>query len=87
MKIESQYVEHQRRHARAQLPPDFARRVIEDARRNAGVAGLAVRLRLVAITGGAMRHGRDIDALDSDAIHPGAKSPELDHHCRANKGA
>jgi hypothetical protein len=51
MKIESQFVEHQRRHARAQLPPDFARRVIEEARQNAGVAGLALRLRLVAITG------------------------------------
>jgi hypothetical protein len=51
MKIESLYVEHQRRYARTQLPPDFAQRVIEEARRNAGVAGLAVRLRLVAITG------------------------------------
>ena len=51
MKIEALYVEHQRRYARTQLPPDFARRVIEDARRNAGVAGLGVRLRLIAITG------------------------------------
>ena len=51
MKIESLYVEYQRRYARTQLPPDFARRVIEEARQNAGVAGLAVRLRLVAITG------------------------------------
>ena len=51
MKIESLYVEHQRRYARTQLPPDFAQRVIEEARRNAGVAGLAVRLRLIAITG------------------------------------
>lgn len=51
MKIESLYVEHQRHYARTQLPPDFARRVIEEARQNAGVAGLAVRLRLVAITG------------------------------------
>jgi hypothetical protein len=51
MKIESLFVEQQRHYARTQLPPDFARRVIEDARRNAGVAGLAVRLRLVAITG------------------------------------
>ena len=51
MKIESIYVEHQRRYARTQLPPDFAQRVIEEARRNAGVAGLAIRLRLVAITG------------------------------------
>ena len=37
MKIESLYVEHQRRYARTQLPPDFARRVIEDARHNAGL--------------------------------------------------
>ena len=51
MKIESLYVEHQRRYARTQLPPDFAQRVIEEARRNVGVAGLAVRLRLIAITG------------------------------------
>ena len=51
MKIETLYVEHQRRYARAQLPPDFARSVIEDARRNAGMAGLALRLRLIAITG------------------------------------
>jgi len=51
MKIESLYIEHQRRYARTQLPPDFARRVIEEARQNAGVAGLAVRLRLIAITG------------------------------------
>lgn len=51
MKIEALYVEHQRRYARAQLPPDFAQRVIDDARRNAGVASLAARLRLVAITG------------------------------------
>jgi hypothetical protein len=51
MKIESLYLEHQRRYARTQLPPDFAQRVIEEARRNAGVAGLAVRLRLIAITG------------------------------------
>jgi len=51
MKIESLYVEHQRRYARTHLPPDFARSVIEEARRNAGVAGLAVRLRLIAITG------------------------------------
>lgn len=51
MKIESLYVEHQRRHARSQLPPDFARRVIDEARQNAGRAGLALRLRLVAITG------------------------------------
>jgi hypothetical protein len=51
MKIESLYAEHQRRYARTQLPPDFAQRVIEEARRNAGVAGLAVRLRLIAITG------------------------------------
>ena len=51
MKIETLYVEHQRRYARTQLPPDFARSVIEDARRNAGMAGLAVRLRLIAITG------------------------------------
>jgi hypothetical protein len=51
MKIESLYVEHQRRYAGTQLPPDFARRVIEEARQNAGVAGLAIRLRLVAITG------------------------------------
>lgn len=51
MKIESLYVEHQRRQARTQLPSDFAQRVIEEARRNVGVAGLAVRLRLIAITG------------------------------------
>ena len=51
MKIETLFVEHQRRYARTQLPPDFARSVIDDARRNAGRAGLAVRLRLVAITG------------------------------------
>ncbi|HVN28011.1 MAG TPA: hypothetical protein VMT64_05965 [Candidatus Binataceae bacterium] len=51
MKIEALYVEHQRRYARTHLPPDFARRVIDDARRNAGVAGLGVRLRLIAITG------------------------------------
>jgi len=51
MKIESLFVEHQRRYARMQLPPDFARSVIDDARRNAARAGLAVRLRLVAITG------------------------------------
>ncbi len=56
MKIESLYIEHQRRYARTQLPPDFARRVIEDAledarRRSDGVAGLALRLRLMAITG------------------------------------
>ena len=51
MKIETLYVEHQRRYARMQLPSDFARSVIEDARRNAGMAGLAVRLRLIAITG------------------------------------
>jgi hypothetical protein len=51
MKIESLYLEQQRRYARTHLPPDFARCVIDDARRNAGVAGLAVRLRLVAITG------------------------------------
>jgi hypothetical protein len=51
MKIESQFVEHQRRYARTQLPSDFARRVIEEARQNAGAAGLTVRLRLVAITG------------------------------------
>ena len=51
MKIETLYVEHQRRHARTQLPPDFARRVIEDARSKTGVAGLAVQLRLMAITG------------------------------------
>ena len=51
MKIESLYVEHQRRYARTQLPPDFAQRVIEEARRNAGIASLSVRLRLVAITG------------------------------------
>ena len=51
MKIETLYLEHQRRYARTQLPPDFARRVIDEARRNAGIAGLAVRLRLVAITG------------------------------------
>jgi hypothetical protein len=51
MKIETLFVEHQRRYARTQLPPDFARNVIDEARRNAGVAGLAVRLRLIAITG------------------------------------
>jgi len=51
MKIEALYLEHQRRYARTQLPPEFARRVIDEARRNAGVAGLAVRLRLIAITG------------------------------------
>lgn len=52
MKIESLYVEHQRRYARAQLPPDFARQVIEDARRRTvGIDGVAVRLRLMAITG------------------------------------
>jgi hypothetical protein len=51
MKIESLYVEHQRRYARTQLPADFAQRVIEEARQNAGGAGLAVRLRLIAITG------------------------------------
>jgi hypothetical protein len=51
MKIETLYVEHQRRYARTQLPPDFAQRVIEEARRHAGVAGVAVRLRLIAITG------------------------------------
>ena len=52
MKIESLYVDHQRRYARTQLPPDFARRVIADARhQTAGVAGVAVRLRLMAITG------------------------------------
>ena len=51
MKIEALYVEHQRRYARAQLPPDFARQVIDDARRNAIAGGLAIRLRLVAITG------------------------------------
>jgi hypothetical protein len=51
MKIESLYIEHQRSHARSQLPPDFARRVIEEARQNAGAAGLAIRLRLIAITG------------------------------------
>ena len=51
MKIESLYVEHQRRYARTQLPPDFARSVIAEARQNAGITGLAVRLRLIAITG------------------------------------
>ena len=51
MKIESLYVEHQRNYARTQLPPDFARRVIEEARQRGGAAGLAFRLRLVAITG------------------------------------
>ncbi len=53
MKIESLYVDQQRRFARTQLPPDFARRVIEDARhQSTGIAGLAaVRLRLMAITG------------------------------------
>lgn len=51
MKTESLYVEHQRRYARTQLRPDFARSVIDDARRNAGRVALAVRLRLVAITG------------------------------------
>ena len=51
MKIEALYVEHQRRYARTQLPPDFAQRVIDDARRSAGRAGFAVRLRLAAITG------------------------------------
>jgi hypothetical protein len=51
MKIESLYVEHQRRYARAQLPPNFARLVIDEARHNAGRASLAVRLRLIAITG------------------------------------
>ena len=51
MKIETLFVEHQRRYARTQLPPDFARSVIEEARRNAGRVRLATRLRLVAITG------------------------------------
>jgi len=51
MKIETQFMEYQRRYARTQLAPDFARRVLDDARRNAGRAGIAVRLRLVAITG------------------------------------
>jgi hypothetical protein len=51
MKIETLYVEHQRRYARTQLPPDFARRVIEDARHHSGVASPGVRLRLMAITG------------------------------------
>jgi hypothetical protein len=51
MKIESLYLEHQRRYAGTLLPPDFARRVIEEARHNAGIAPLAVRLRLIAITG------------------------------------
>lgn len=51
MKIEQLYVEHQRRYARTQLPPDFAQRVIDDARRSAGIAPLMVRLRLIAITG------------------------------------
>ncbi len=51
MKIESLYVEHQRRYARTHLPPNFARLVIDEARQNAGRASLAVRLRLVAITG------------------------------------
>jgi hypothetical protein len=51
MKIESLYVEHQRRYAQTLLAPDFARNVIEEARQNAGVAGLALRLRLIAITG------------------------------------
>jgi len=50
MKIEALYVEHQRRYARTQLPPDFAQRVIDEARRNACVACLATRLRLAAIT-------------------------------------
>ena len=51
MKIESLYLEHQRRYARTLLPPDFALSVIEEARHNAGIATLSVRLRLVAITG------------------------------------
>jgi len=51
MKIEQLFVEHQRRYARTQLPPDFARRVIDEARRGAGIAPLMVRLRLIAITG------------------------------------
>ena len=51
MKIEQLFAEHQRSYARTQLPPDFARRVIDEARRNAGIAPLAVRLRLIAITG------------------------------------
>ena len=51
MKIETLYVERQRRYARTQLPPDFAQRVIEEAQQNAGIASLSVRLRLVAITG------------------------------------
>ena len=51
MKIETLYLQQQRRYAAACLPPDFARMVIDEARRNAGRAGVAVRLRLVAITG------------------------------------
>ena len=87
MKIETLYVEHQRRYARTQLPPEFARSVIDEARHNAGVAGLAVQAAPDCHHRRAMRNGGGIDALVPDAIRPGAKSPDLGHHRRANTGA
>jgi len=81
MKIESLYVEHQRRYARTHLPPDFARSVIEEARRNAGVAGLAVRLRLIAITGalcvmGAISmHWLQMQHTEQQNLQPGRRPP------------
>jgi hypothetical protein len=48
MKTAVRYLDWARRRARRELPPDFARRVIEDARHR---RRSAAQMRLVAITG------------------------------------
>ena len=48
MKTSSRYMQHLQRQAGGRLPPDFARRVVEDAKRRRHSSG---QLRLMVITG------------------------------------
>jgi len=48
MKTSARYMQHLRRQAGSRLPPDFARRVVEDAKRRRQAIG---QFRLMVITG------------------------------------